>query len=87
MATAEYVSVDGIPVSWYCTSCLRELGADDSRRAHNVLGQPCEACPHCGSDAISWEPWSGQIKDGRWLPDEPDGTPAIAWNAAEAWGD
>lgn len=87
MSAAEYVDVDGIAVSWYCTSCSRELGADDADRSHNALGQPCEACPRCGSDAIAWEPWSGQIKDGRYLPDGADGTPAIGWRDAEPWGD
>ncbi|AUG29458.1 MULTISPECIES: hypothetical protein [Microbacterium] len=87
MAAVEHITIDGIAVSWYCTSCLRELGAEDATGVDDPLGQPCDACPHCGSDAIAWEPWSGQVKDGRYLPDGSDGLPAVEWRNAEPWGD
>lgn len=42
----------GAVVSWYCTICLRELGADLSV----VDGET--PCPEHGSDGIAWETWN-----------------------------
>lgn len=64
----EYVVVDGIPFSWYCAHCTRELGAlscGDPRETGQP--DPCE----CGEGALAWEPWIGEIDThtGYWVLD------------------
>lgn len=86
MAAVEYVEVDGIAVSWYCSDCLAELGADDTVDPSTLLGQPGETCSSCGSEAIAWEPWSGEIADGRWFPHDADGHRAVEYRDAVPWG-
>lgn len=85
MGTVESVDADGVPVSWYCTCCLAELGADDAAPAGD-LGQPALVCPRCGSDALSWEPWAGEVKDGRYFPHDRFGNRDGAVRAAATWG-
>lgn len=86
MAAVESVDADGIPVSWYCSSCSAELGADDEA-PRGELGQPAERCPHCGSAELAWEPWVGEIADGVYYPHDENGQRTISRPGdAEAWG-
>lgn len=57
------VGPDQDPLSWYCTACSREHGAQ-AGRSDEWMGEPTWACPCGAEDAMAWEPWNGQIIDG-----------------------
>lgn len=88
MAHVESIPTEGDEnrVSWYCTYCLVELGADDAVD-RSLLGQPCDRCPKCGSNAISWEPWGGEIADGMYFPHDENGHRTVDYRDALPWGD
>lgn len=52
-------------LSWYCTSCSKELGADLGDRMGEV-----GVCRFCGSTDVSYEYWSDEPENR--LPEEPD---------------
>lgn len=66
MTHAEYIELDGIAWSWYCTECGRELGADLDEKD----GEPVDGCPEHGKDSIAWCEWGDfELIDGVMLVD------------------
>ncbi|QUE25299.1 hypothetical protein SEA_FIZZLES_2 [Microbacterium phage Fizzles] len=53
---AEFIEIDGLVHSWYCTVCGKELGADLDERD----GMPVDGCPVHGAHALAWDTWNAE---------------------------
>ncbi len=51
---AEFMVVDDVAHSWYCTVCGQELGVD----LDELDGMPADGCPAHGTHRLAWETWN-----------------------------